>query len=274
MLVTRDARRYSSFPELARFPESGRNMKQAIPACLALLLLACLGALTFAPPPVLAREDDLDNRAQRVGWARLKVPGPQNLWRRHAEADPILAQFLQAETTLNIDPTWYVADVEDLREMCVYPLLFAQSVAAIHTPSGKANLAEYLRRGGFLFIDQCCNRDFNPDDDQFLMDQQRLIKEILPESRIVVLPEDHEIYRNCFEIKGGPPHTYFENIYDPQRASRGLYGIMRGNSMVGIITLSGLQCGWAGMISPPGHDVQCMKMAINIYIYAMTQTEK
>ncbi len=234
----------------------------------------CLFLLTAGILLPARAQDPAEDRAQRVGWARLKVPGPENLWRRHADADPNLAQFLHAETTLNIDPTWYVADVEDLREMCAYPLLFAQSISAVQSETGKANLAEYMRRGGFLFIDECCNRGFNPSDSEFLAAQEQLIAEILPEARIVLLPDDHEVYRSCFQIKDGPPHTYFENVFDRERSQRGLYGIMIGKSMAGIITLSGLQCGWAGMIAPPGHDVQCMKMAINIYVYAMVQTGK
>jgi hypothetical protein len=239
-----------------------------------ILAAGLLGLVLTAAVPARAQVAE-EERAQRVGWARLMVPGRQELWRRHAEADPTLADFLKNNTTLNIDSTWYTADVEDLREMCAYPLLFAQSIAYVQTPGGKSNLAEYVRRGGFLFIDQCCNRTFNPDDTAFLAAQIRTLTEILPEARVEELPRDHEIYRNFFPIKDGhPPHTYYENVYDASRARRGLYGIYLGKSMCGIITLSGLQCGWAGMIAPPGHDVACMKMAINIYVYAMLQTGK
>jgi hypothetical protein len=46
---------------------------------------------------------------------------------------------------------------------------------------------------------------------------------------------------------------------------------MIGSRMAGLISLSGLQCGWDRMIAPPGHDVACMRMLVNIYIYAMLQ---
>ena len=40
--------------------------------------------------------------------------------------------------------------------------------------------------------------------------------------------------------------------------------------LAGVISLSGLQCGWDGMVAPAGHNVECMKMLVNIYTYALT----
>ena len=66
-------------------------------------------------------------RGERVGWARLKTPS--EYWRRHATGDPVLMRFMRENTSLNIDPTWYVADIEKLDEMCAYPLVFSQGTA-------------------------------------------------------------------------------------------------------------------------------------------------
>ena len=86
------------------------------------------------------------------------------------------------------------------------------------------------------------------------------------------LPPSHDVYRCHFEIPNGhPPHTYFTNVYDPRKARLGLYGINIGNRLAGIVSMSGLQCGWDHMISPAGHDLDCMRMLVNIYIYAMMQ---
>ncbi len=209
-------------------------------------------------------------RGDRVGWARLKTPSEH--WRRHSDGDPSLMQFIRAQTTLNIDPTWYVADVQKLDALCQYPLLFSQGVNLVQDGTGRQNLAEFMRRGGFLLIDACCNRAVTPNDDVFLAQQKAFVATALPEARVVALPADHKIYNCHFQIPNGhPPHTYEKNIYDPQRDKHGLYSLMIGQRMVGVITLSGLQCGWARMIAPPGHDVACMKMLVNIYTYAMLQ---
>lgn len=232
---------------------------------------ALLAALCILASPWPASAQDVEAlRPEAVGWARLKTPS--DYWMRHANADPTLMQFLRDNTTLNIDPIWYVADVESLQQMCAYPLLFSQGIGMLNTPTSKANLAEYMRRGGFLLIDSCINTNITPDPDQFFRDQVGMLSEILPEAHVVALPPDHDVYKCFFQFPDGrPPHTFMDGIYNPDWDKFGLYGIMIGNRTAGVISLSGLQCGWARMIAPEGHDIECMKMLVNIYIWAMTQ---
>lgn len=238
-------------------------LRKSLAGILALLFFVVLPAIAFA-------QDQDALRPEAVGWARLKTPS--NIWRRHASADPTLMEFLRENTTLNIDPTWYVADVEDLKQMCAYPLLFSQGIHMLNTPTSKANLAEYMRRGGFLLIDSCINTNFTPDPDEFFQTQVAMLAEILPEAKVVALPPDHDVYRCFFQFPDGqPPHTYMDGMENPDWKKFGLYGVMIGNRMAGIISLSGLQCGWAGMPAPEGHDIECMKMLVNIYIWAMMQ---
>ena len=209
-------------------------------------------------------------RGEHVGWARLKTSS--EYWRRHATGDPVLMRFLRENTSLNLDPKWYVADIDKLDQLCAFPLLFSQSIGTVRNPMEKANLAEYIRRGGFLLIDCCINVNITPDADEFLQEQVRTLAEVLPEAHVVALPPTHDIYGCYFQIPGGrPPHTFNANIYDPAFARHGLYGIEIGSRMAGIISLSGLQCGWDGMIAPPGHSADCMRMLVNIYVYAMLQ---
>lgn len=218
-----------------------------------------------------ARGQDLNQlRGERVGWARLKTPSQH--WMRHATGDPVLMQFLRENSSLNIDPKWYVADSEHLSEMCAYPLLFSQGVHMVSSATGRANIAEYMRRGGFLLIDACINKNITPDPDRFLAQQTAFLADVLPQARVLPLPPDHYIYHCYFQFpEGKPPHTYCDNVYDARWARHGLYGIWLGSRMAGLISLSGLQCGWDKMVAPPGHDVVCMKMLVNIYVYAMLQ---
>lgn len=209
-------------------------------------------------------------RSDRVGWARLQTPS--EYWIRHTRGDPVLARFLRDNTSLNVDPTWYVADVEKLNELCKFPMLFSQGIGMITNTTAKANLGEYIRRGGFLLIDSCINRGITPDPDRFLDAQVRVLAEILPEARVVELPSGHDIYHCYFTIPDGvPPHMFDSDIYDARWARHGLYGIMIGSRMVGLISLSGLQCGWDKMTNRPGLPEACMRMVTNIYVYAMLQ---
>jgi len=227
-----------------------------------LLLLAVITPLCAA--------DVSQMRADRVGWARLQTSSPH--WKRHSASDPVLAQFIRENTSLNIDPTWYAADVENLGELSKYPMLFSQGIGMVDSVSARSNLAEYIRRGGFLLIDACINKNVTPDPDAFLADQTRVLTAILPECRILPIKPEHDVFHCYFQIPGGtPPHMYYNNVFDPHWARHGLYAVMIGTRMAGVISVSGLQCGWDRMISPPGLPEDCMRMLINIYTYAMLQ---
>ncbi len=233
-----------------------------------------LAGAAFAPG-LAALGAGLDNlRGDRVGWARLKTSSPH--WKRHAGADPILTKFFRDQTTLNIDRTWYVADVNDLQSLCRYPFLFSQGIGVVADQAGRSNIAEYIRRGGFLLVDACHDSRVTPDCDEFLRQQIRFYSVALPEASVVSLPATHEVYRCHFQIPDGrPPHTFMGD-YDARKARHGLYGVMIGARMAGIISLCGWQCGWDHVTeypspSPAGTDVACMRMLVNIYIYAMMQ---
>ena len=53
-------------------------------------------------------------------------------------------------------------------------------------------------------------------------------------------------------------------------AKHGLYRVFHGERMVAVLGVSGLQCGWAQTMHA-GHDVESMRMLVNIYVYAMTR---
>ena len=236
----------------------------------ALFLKTLLASLALLPEAMALGRPVNQLRGDIVGWTRLKTSSPW--WQRHSRSDPELMRFIREQTTLNLDPQWYSADVENLAEMSKYPLLFSQSIQMVKDVPGQGNLAEYVRRGGFLLVDACCNRDINPDFDVFLRQHIDALAALLPEAQVRELPSNHDVYRCFFPIPDGhPPHTFYSNVYDPNKARHGLYSVMIGSRMAGLISLSGLQCGWDHMVAPAGNDVACMRMLVNIYIYAMTQ---
>ena len=203
-----------------------------------------------------------------VRWARLKTPSLS--WNRHADSDPRLLDFIRTNTSLNIDSHWYAARVDHLNDMILYPFLFSEGIHRVTDKTGLDNLREYLQRYGFLFIDSCINTDINPDPDMFLAAQIATFTALLPNVKIERLPNDHEIYNFYFKLPEGLPHTYMMNHYNEDWHKHGLYTVRDGARMVGMISLSGLQCGWAGMEPNRKHVVDCEKMMLNIYAYAST----
>ena len=201
----------------------------------------------------------------KVEWARLKTPSPS--WDRHAASDRYLLEYIRSSTTLNIDPVWRAADVEDIHQICTYPFLFSEGLGFVDE-MGRKNLSEYIRRGGFLFIDSCIAPNVNRREDDFIATQLTALHEILPDMRTESIPADHEIFHNCFDMVDGLPNTRIDDL--PDWPPEGLTAIYSKNRLVSIMSVSGLQCGWAGIIPSQVHATNCMKMMINIYVYAIT----
>jgi hypothetical protein len=235
------------------------------------LLSGCAHLFVCATlPPLLVSETRADiHRGGRVGWARLGTP--DDVWRRHAESDSIFSDFIRTQTTLNIDPEWASADVGNLATMCDFPMLFTNSIHRIARPDHRANLAEYLRRGGFLLVDSCINRDLTPDPDAFYQNQTAAFLAILPGCEIRRLPEEHDIYRNFFEMSERPPHAYHGGHPIPAWKKHGLYAIHLGDSPVALLSLSGMQCAWTFISQDSRSGQQALRMMANIYVYAMTR---
>ena len=220
--------------------------------------------LTIAPA---SSDDQVQLTRGQIAWARLSTQDPW--WARHARSDPRLLRFIHDNTTLDIDTVWHAANVENLQAMTAYPFLFSSGIQMVTDEPGRQNIREYLQRGGFIFIDACINTTVNPDPDAFLRMQVETLQSILPNVRVERLPDDHDIYRACFEMKDGLPHTYMDNIYNPAWAKHGLYAVYSDKRFVSLISLSGLQCGWDGMFPNATHITNCMKMMVNIYVYVV-----
>ncbi len=212
---------------------------------------------------------DTTPRGGFVSWARMKTPSPH--WQRHAEKDHLLVDFIRTNTNLDIEQTWRVADIDALDQLCQYPFLFSEGIHRLTDHQQRANLGEYMQRGGFLFIDSCINTsEVNPDPDAFFNMQVETLRKVLPGVRISAIPHNHPVYSAYFTMEKGLPHSFMRSIPDPEWAKYGLHAVHYEERMVGLLSLSGIQCGWAQLQDDPGHETECMKMMVNIYIHAMT----
>jgi Domain of unknown function (DUF4159) len=208
-------------------------------------------------------------RAERVGWARLKTPNPY--WKRHSRSDGEMARFLNQNTTLNIEPTWYEADVDNLESMVLFPFVLCSDLSQIFNQAARRNLGEYLKRGGFLFLDACMNPDINPSSRNFYEGQVAVLKSLDTSFALIPVPNDHLIYSLFYRMDQGLPKTMRANRYDPDWTRYGLMEMQVAGRTCGIFNMNGLQCGWDKMPGPMDHYIECMKMMANIYLYAMFQ---
>jgi hypothetical protein len=236
-----------------------------LPRAGALVALVVAGVFLRTLPAAEETKPEDRFRGGRVEWARLKHGG--EYWDRHAESDDALLSFIRSNTTLGIDPVWHSAPASDLGAMAQYPFLFADTLRYLK-PAEQRNLTEYLRRGGFILIDACGNNTINPSPELFLSDHLRILKAMFPDFHCDELTPTHEVFSIYFKMKSFPPQTRPGDsswLMGPTNPLRLLYA---GDRVIGIMSMSGMQCGWSGV----GKDqVSPMMMVTNIYLYAITR---
>lgn len=208
------------------------------------------------PPPDIERF-----RGSQFQWARLRTSGPY--WNRHSGADPALLRYLAKATVLKIDPVAHSLRADSVDALIVYPFIYCDNISHLaHVEA--ANLAEYLRRGGFLCIDACAHRAINPSIPAFLEAQIRVLATHFPNLRIEELLPEHEIFSVYFQLKDPPPYRKANGERHPT------YAVFDGDHLIGVIGLNGMQCGWSDDTAGP-YGTECAQMMANIYVYAMTR---
>jgi Domain of unknown function (DUF4159) len=74
------------------------------------------------------------------------------------------------------------------------------------TDRERENFESYVRRGGFVFVDDC-NHDV---DGLFAKSFEEQVGVIFGPDALVRIPNDHPIYHSFFQFEKGPPTTSFE----------------------------------------------------------------
>lgn len=207
-------------------------------------------------------------RGSRVEWTRLQTS--DGYWNRHSKGDLNLLKLMKEHTTLDVGSEWHSVQAGDLSALCRYPFLFAADLTTLKDSESK-NLAEYLKRGGFLMIDACINPTINRDPRAFLRNQMAMLGPYLSEAKPVEITSKHEIFSVYFKMPNGPPMTRARGSWSYD-AKFPFYALTLDGRIVALVSLHGLQCAWDGSGPDAGFPEQpknAMQMATNIYIYAM-----
>lgn len=232
-------------------------------------MLRCL-AWSAVVAALLGATPALDRfRGGTVEWTRLDTGTPY--WNRHAESDGDLLAMMREHTSLNIGREWRSTRPSDLAQLCRYPFVYTDNIVPLNAAEAR-NLAEYLRRGGFLLIDACLNSSINRSPDTFLENQVFVLRRQFPELQVVELLPRHEVFSIYFQMKEFPPKARpTDGGSWLQYRDFPLRGLMVGDRMIGMLSLSGFQCAWSYHRANVPVAVSCMEMVTNIYIYAMTR---
>jgi hypothetical protein len=233
------------------------TLARSVLQLVGVILLATATLSAAAPEP----------RGGRVGWARLIVPGSG--WDLHSNNDPAFAEFIRTQTSLNIDPVWYSVDPGSMDKLCAYPFIYVKDVTRVSSEHDLGNIREYVRRGGFIFVDPCTTRFTETDTKRFQENHATLFRRLFPTCTVRELPDSHELYRCYFTVAVGdiitPDMTRLGVTLPP---GIGLQGVFEGDRLIAVISTSGLECGWP---QTPQRKPGCMQLIVNTYVYAMTR---
>lgn len=192
-----------------------------------------------------------------------------------------LLKSLEKQISIKVYPKVPVVDFKDLNSVCQYPFIFMHASGTIKmTDEEKNNMKEYLKRGGFIFAEDCVFHKFGglvvaqPDNyfsysrymgELFFQSFKKMMeKDIIPGKKMIFVPFDHAIYNCFYKFPKGLPYI--------QGEPHGGWGYVNEKGKIQVFLSSNdIHCGWSGNVSfPEDRRKEAIKMAANIIIYAFT----
>ena len=174
-----------------------------------------------------------------------------------------MLDFLERYTTMKVDKEIAVVTFKKVEEIEKYPLIFISSNGPINFSELECNnMAEYCKRGGFIFIDDCVYKERNS---LFFHSFKDLVeKKIFPGKKAKMLPFDHEIYHCHFDLPAGLPYVQGEGAGGWALADD------KGRIMI-FLSSTDIHCGW--LPNQPWSNLvkkQSFQFMANLVIYSMT----
>jgi hypothetical protein len=131
------------------------------------------------------------------------------------------------------------------------------------TPEEGGVLAEFFRRGGFLYGDDCVREDGDPTD-VFYRAFVRELPLVLPDSHLEPVAPENAIYHCFYDFPEGKS-PYYKGGHNPDM------GLFYQDRMVAFLTPGDLHCAWRMDRSRyPGLQQAAFRMGTNIVVYALT----
>jgi hypothetical protein len=170
-------------------------------------------------------------------------------------------------TSIDVAPTGAIVSLAS-RDVFRYPLLYLTGHLPVRfTATERANVSAFVRRGGFLFVD-----DHNHDiDGAFHKTATEEIGRTC--GRLVEIPNDHALYRAFFHFEEGPPTTSHElNGWGDNLVHKHLLGVNRGGRLGVLYSNKDYSSEWG--YHPDNKRflaVDNTKFAVNVVVYALTR---
>ncbi|MCP4631509.1 MAG: DUF4159 domain-containing protein [candidate division Zixibacteria bacterium] len=190
---------------------------------------------------------------------RLKYSGGGD-WYWGSSAIPNMHEYLDKNTNIEVSRK-EIKILPEADRLFSYPFIFLTGHGNIKlTDEQVLNLRRYFEAGGFLFA-----------NDSYGLDKalQRELKRILPESELVELPFNHDIYHCYYDFPNGLPKIHKHDEKPPQG-----FGMFVGERLAVFYCYEAdISDGWEDPMvhnDPPEKREAALKMGTNIIIYALT----
>ena len=155
-------------------------------------------------------------------------------------------------------------DLSVLESMRRFPVLFMMGTGAYRIPPARAeNLKAYLEEGGFLLMDECASPR---RADDFYNSALVLLQQMFPPDQIRKIPEDHEVYRNVYDIS----EPNYQRWKRGGMSSPGNTGVFIGDRLAVMLTDADIHCGWIRVVNGRANFEEGIKTGINWYTYALS----
>ena len=170
--------------------------------------------------------------------------------------------FLEKYTTMKVDKEVKIVTFKKVEDIEKYPLIMMSANGPVEFSDLECkNMAEYCKRGGFIFIDDCVHKTSS----LFFQSFKGLIeKKIFPGRKARMLTFDHEIYHCHFDLPAGLPYV--------QGEAAGGWAITdeKGRIMI-FLSPTDIHCGWkTGQPWTELATKQSFQFMANLVIYSMT----
>ncbi len=227
----------------------------------------------FILPRVKFTPIKVPGRGQGPDYWNVRPGGDRNLLRRlgtvlrcktkpitNVDEDGFLIQLAEKEGQLNA-----IVSFDYPEQINKYPFLFMTDENEFKfTQNQKDNLRNYIKRGGFLFMDDCV---VDQGGDFFFRSAYDLLEDVFGRGSVKTVPKQHEIFRNVYDLSDvGLPY-----MKGQMHGPRGVY--INGRLAI-FLSPNDIHCGWCdntrrNFPSPMQYE-QAIQMGINIIMYAIT----
>ncbi|MEA3224527.1 MAG: DUF4159 domain-containing protein [Planctomycetota bacterium] len=179
-----------------------------------------------------------------------------------------------------------VVTFDELKDVEKYPFLFMTGENHYKFDDReKANLKEYIGRGGFLLMDDCVVAS---GGDFFYKSSYALLEEVFGSGAVKRIPLEHEIFHNVYDLgETGLPYMQMRNptptpgrrrtrqtsLPQMHGQNHGARGVFIGERLAVFLSSTDLHCGWCdsrGGVFGIDNYKRAIQMGVNIIMYAIS----